>query len=81
MEAIQKCQNKLLRVLNGTHISDKISIKSMLSSMNMLSVNQIMLKSRTLLVFLQWRVLDFVSVIMYYKNYLIDLLLVKLSCS
>ena len=41
MEAIQKCQNKLLRVLNGTCNSDKISIKTMLTSLGMLSVNQI----------------------------------------
>ena len=41
LEAIQECQNKLLRVLNDTRISDKISIKSMLTSMNMISVNQI----------------------------------------
>ena len=40
MEAIQKCQNKLLRLLNNSLISDKISIKSMLSKFNMLSVNQ-----------------------------------------
>ena len=42
IEAIQKCQNKLLRVLNGSRISDKISTKSMLVKFNMLSVNQIM---------------------------------------
>ena len=41
LEAIQKCQNKLLRVLNGSRISDRISTKSMLKSLNMLSVNQI----------------------------------------
>ena len=41
MEAIQKWQNKLLRVLNGTCNSDKISIKTMLTSLGMLSVNQI----------------------------------------
>ena len=41
MEAIQKCQNKSLRVLTSTKISDKVSIKSMLKKLNMLSVNQI----------------------------------------
>ena len=41
MESIQKCQNKMLRILNGTKISDKVSTKSMLTKMNMLSVNQI----------------------------------------
>ena len=40
LEAIQKCQNKLLRILNGTRISDKVSIKSILTKMKMLSVNQ-----------------------------------------
>ena len=36
-----KCQNKLLRVLNGTRITDKTSTKLMLTKMNMISVNQI----------------------------------------
>ena len=40
--AIQKCQNKLLRILNGTRISEKISTKSMLVKFKMLSVNQMM---------------------------------------
>ena len=40
MEAIQKCMNKLLRVLNNSRISDKISTKSMLTKFNLLSVNQ-----------------------------------------
>ena len=41
MEQLQKSQNKLLRLLNSSKISDKISIKSMLDKHNMLSVNQI----------------------------------------
>ena len=41
MEQLQKSQNKLLRLLNYSKISDKISIKSMLEKHNMLSVNQI----------------------------------------
>ena len=40
-QAIQKCQNKLLRVLNGTKISDKVSTKSMLLKFKIKSVNQI----------------------------------------
>ena len=40
LEAIQKCQNKLLRVLNGTRISDKVSTISMLVKFKTLSVNQ-----------------------------------------
>ena len=40
LETIQKCQNKLLRALNGSRVSDKISTKSLLSKYNMLSVNQ-----------------------------------------
>ena len=34
-------QNKLLRFLNNTKISDQISTKSILDNLNMLSVNQI----------------------------------------
>ena len=40
LEAIQKRQNKLLRALNCSLISDKISTKSMLAKFNMLSVSQ-----------------------------------------
>ena len=42
IDAIQKCQNKLLRILNGTRISDQVSTKSMLVKFKMLSVNQLM---------------------------------------
>ena len=41
LEQLQKSQNKLLRLLNSTRISDKINTKSMLEKHNMLSVNQI----------------------------------------
>ena len=41
MEAIQKCYNKLLRILNNTNLSDKVSTKYMLTKFNLLSVNQI----------------------------------------
>ena len=41
LQAIQKCKNKLLRVLNGTKISDKVSINSMLLKLKIKSVNQI----------------------------------------
>ena len=40
LHTIQKCQNKLLRVLNGSRIKDMISTKSLLAKMNFLSVNQ-----------------------------------------
>ena len=40
-DAIQKCLNKLLRVLNNSRIRDKITIKSMMMKFNLLSVNQI----------------------------------------
>ena len=36
MEAIQKCQNKLLRTLNGTRVTDKISTVSLLTKFNIL---------------------------------------------
>ena len=38
---IQKNQNKLLRYLNNTRISDMISTKSILEKFNLLSVNQL----------------------------------------
>ena len=41
LEAIQKCLNKLVRVLNNSRLSDKISTKLMLEKLGMLSVNQI----------------------------------------
>ena len=40
LDAIQKCQNKLLRSLIGSNMSDHVSIKSMLVKFNILSVNQ-----------------------------------------
>ena len=41
MEAIQKCMNKLLRILNNTSLRDMISTKFMLTKFKLLSVNQI----------------------------------------
>ena len=41
MTELQKSQNKLLRLLNGTRIRDKISTATLLLKHNMLSVNQI----------------------------------------
>ena len=38
---IQKHQNQLLRFLNNSRVSDKISSKSILNKFNMLSINQI----------------------------------------
>ena len=40
LDDLQKCQNKLLRALNGSKISEHISNKSMLIKFKMLSVNQ-----------------------------------------
>ena len=40
MKKIQLLQNKLTRFLNGNQIKDKISTKTNLSKLNMLSVNQ-----------------------------------------
>jgi hypothetical protein len=37
---VQRAQNKMLRVLNGTRIVDRKSTKSLLEEQNMLSVNQ-----------------------------------------
>ena len=36
-----KIYSRLLRTLNGTKISDKISVQSMLNTFNLLSVNQL----------------------------------------
>jgi hypothetical protein len=41
LKAIQLIQNNLMRTLNGSKISNRISIKSMLEKFSMLSVNQI----------------------------------------
>ena len=38
---LQKAQNKLVRFLNKTRISDKVSTSSMLKKLNMCSVNQL----------------------------------------
>ena len=41
MDEIQKAQNKMLRLLNNSRIKDKISTKSIMANLNMLSVNQV----------------------------------------
>ena len=41
MKELQKSQNKLLRVLTGKKVSDRIKIDEMLKSLQMMSVNQI----------------------------------------
>ena len=41
MEEVQKAQNKMLRLLNNTRIKDKISTKSILANLNMMSANQV----------------------------------------
>ena len=40
LKAVQKIQNKMLRLLNGSNLIDKISTKTLLEKANMLSVNQ-----------------------------------------
>ena len=39
-QLVQKSQNKMLRMLNNSIISDQVSTKSMLEKFSMLSVNQ-----------------------------------------
>ena len=39
--AIQKAQNKVLRLINGCKLVDKISTQKLLKNVNMLSVNQL----------------------------------------
>ena len=41
MKSLQLTQNKLLRTLNWTKISDKISTQCMLNTFQLLSVNQL----------------------------------------
>ena len=40
MGAIQKIQNKMLRLLNGCRLLDKINTQTLLKKVKMLSVNQ-----------------------------------------
>ena len=42
MKVMQTTQNKMLRFLNKTRVSDKINTKSILNKFNMVSVNQLM---------------------------------------
>ena len=39
--AIQRIQNKLLRVINGVKLADKVSTINLLSNLGMLSINQV----------------------------------------
>ena len=41
LNALQKTQNRLIRLLSGTKLSDKISTGSLLKNLKMLSVNQL----------------------------------------
>ena len=41
LKALQLTQNRMLRVINGTRIKDRVSVKSMLNKFNLLSVNQL----------------------------------------
>ena len=41
LEEIQKAQNRMFRLLNNSRIKDKISTKSIMTNLNMLSVNQV----------------------------------------
>ncbi len=41
MKELQKSQNKLLKVLTGKKVSDRIKIEDMLKSLQMMSVNEI----------------------------------------
>ena len=48
MKALQTTQNRMLRLLNGSKIKDKISTKSMLEKFRFLSVNQLSAKIKLL---------------------------------
>ena len=55
LHAIQLVQSKLLRFLNGTKVSDKVTTVSMLKKFNMLAVNQMNAQSKLLEV---WKALN-----------------------
>ena len=55
LRAIQLVQNKLLRSLNNTKLSDRVSTAYLLEKFNMLSVNQINAQSKLLEV---WKALN-----------------------
>ena len=44
LKSLQLTQNRLLRLLNGSKISDKLSIKTMLNKFGLLSMNQLAAK-------------------------------------
>ena len=48
LKAIQLMQNKLLRTLNGSKVSDKVSTESLLKKFKMLSINQLNAKAKLL---------------------------------
>ena len=41
MKRLQLSQNRMLRAINGSKISEKVSVKSMLDKFGLLSVNQL----------------------------------------
>ena len=41
MKELQMAQNRLLKMINNSKISDKISSKSMLKKFNLISINQL----------------------------------------
>ena len=55
LKAIQLMQNKLLRTLNGTMFSDKVSTESLLKKFNIMSVNQLNAQAKLLEV---WKALN-----------------------
>ena len=59
MKELQKSQNKLLRVLTGKKVSDRIKIDEMLKSLQMMSVIQIAAKIKLTDM---WKALNLLSV-------------------
>ena len=41
MKALQQTQNRMLRAINNSKIADRVSVTSMLTKFNLLSVNQL----------------------------------------
>ena len=55
LKSIQLVQNKLLRSLNGTKLSDRVSNRSLLEKFNILSINQLNAKAKLLEI---WKALN-----------------------
>ena len=56
---VQKMQNKLLRLLNGVRLSDRINTKTLLQNKRMLSVNQMNAQCKLLEIWKSLNITDY----------------------